>query len=128
MSENHCSCGCSHEGPENQPCEQEQKDVENSTDDDQSHDVPLPDPTMTDLVRGLATQAMLSMGVFPHPQTGQSTILLHQAKHLIDTIEMLLEKTRGNITEAETKMIDSALHELRMIYIAAQNEKARREG
>ncbi len=54
-------------------------------------------------------------------------MMLHQAKHLIDTVELLFEKTNGNRTDEETKTIDSVLHELRMVYVAAKNEWARRE-
>ncbi|MDR2117226.1 MAG: DUF1844 domain-containing protein [Planctomycetaceae bacterium] len=86
-------------------------------------DVPLPNPTLVGLVSGLASQAMISLGIFPNPIDGSNNILLHQGKHLIDTIALLNEKTKGNQTEEETKTLANVLHELRMIYIAAQNEK-----
>jgi len=92
----------------------------------QQHDVPLPPPTLTALASGLAAQAMVSMGVLPNPVTGKSVMLLHQAAHLIDTIDMLLEKTEGNRTEEETQTLENMLHELRMIYLAAEKEKQRR--
>ncbi len=100
---------------------------ENHSTDTEPQDVPLPEPTITALVSGLATQAMISMGVFPNPGTGKATMLLHQAKHLIDTVGLLVEKTAGNLDPTEAKTIDSILHELRMIFVAAQNEKKRRE-
>ena len=90
-------------------------------------DFPLPDPTLLTLVTGLAAQAMMSMGVFPNPMDGQTRIMLHQGKHFIDTIAMLSEKTSGQQTPEETKTFESVLHELRMIYVAAQNEKVKRE-
>lgn len=100
-----------------------------STDEEelQKHDIPLPEPTLTSLASGLAAQAMVSMGIFPNPATGKSCMLLNQAKHLIDTVEMLQEKTKGNQTPEETKTFENMLHELRMIFVAAQNEKSRRE-
>ena len=88
----------------------------------QSHDVPLPPPTLVTLASGLAAQAMVSLGVFPNPATGKSVILLNQAAHLIDMIDLLFEKTNGNRTDEETKTLENALHELRMIYLAAQKE------
>jgi hypothetical protein len=86
-------------------------------------DVPLPEPTLTALVSGLATQTMISLGIFPNPINGSTNILLHQGKHLIETIALLDEKTKGNQTEEEIKMLANVLHELRMIFVAAQNEK-----
>jgi len=88
----------------------------------QSHDVPLPPPTLVTLASGLAAQAMVSLGVFPNPATGKSVILLNQAAHLIDMMDLLNEKTTGNRTDEETKTLENALHELRMIYLAAQKE------
>ena len=90
-------------------------------------DIPLPDPTLLSLISGLAAQAMVSLGIFPNPFDGQTRILLHQGKHLIDTIAMLSEKTAGLQTPEETQTFDKVLHELRMIYVAAKNEQEKRE-
>ncbi len=92
----------------------------------QPKDVPLPDPTLLDLLSGLSAQAMVSLGMFPGPTGEPSRILLHQAKHLIDTVAMLDEKTQGNQTEIEAQTFANLLHELRMIFVAAQNEQTRR--
>ena len=99
-------------------------DADRLTDEEiQSHDVPLPPPTLVTLASGLAAQAMVSLGVFPNPATGKSAILLNQAAHLIDMIDLLYEKTTGNRTDEETKTLENALHELRMIYLSAQRER-----
>jgi len=90
-------------------------------------DMPLPEPSLLVLVSGLAAQAMVSLGIFPNPVDGQTRILLHQGKHFIDTIAMLSEKTSGNQTSEEAKTLENLLHELRMIYVAAQNEKQSRD-
>ncbi len=90
-------------------------------------DVPLPDPTLLDLISGLSAQVMVSLGMFPNPSGESGRILLHQGKHLIDTIALLDEKTRGNQTEIETQTFANVLHELRMIFVAAQNEQQRRQ-
>ena len=93
----------------------------------QRHDVPLPPPTLVTLATGLATQAMVSLGVFPNPATGKSVMLLHQASHLIDSVQLLYEKTAGNRTDDETRTLESVLHELRMVYLAAQQEKEKKK-
>ena len=90
-------------------------------------DVPLPAPSLLSLTSSIATQAMVSMGIFPNPITGKSEFMLHQAQHLIDTIDLLVKKTEGNRTEEETKTITNMLSELQMLYVAAQQEKSRRD-
>jgi hypothetical protein len=92
----------------------------------QPQDVPLPEPTLTSLATGLAAQAMVSLGMFPSPTGEPTQIKLHQAKHLIETINMLDTKTKGNQTEDESKIIERIIHELRIIYIAAQKENEKR--
>ena len=95
--------------------------------DIQRHDVPLPPPTLVTLASGLAAQAMVSLGVFPNPATGQSVMLLHQASHLIDMIQLLFDKTVGNRSNEETQTLENVLHELRMVFLAAQQEKSKRD-
>ncbi|MDR1053558.1 MAG: DUF1844 domain-containing protein [Planctomycetaceae bacterium] len=89
-------------------------------------DVPLPEPSLITLCAGLAAQAMVSMGMFPSPTGEKTEIKLNQAKHLIETLAMLETKTKGNRTDEETEKIDGMLHELRMLFVAAQKENERR--
>ena len=90
-------------------------------------DMPLPEPSLLTLTTGLAAQAMVSLGVFPNPIDGQTRILIHQGKHFIDTIALLFEKTSGQQTPEETQTFEKVLHELRMIYVAALDEKKKRD-
>ncbi len=87
-------------------------------------DIPLPPPSLEMLATTLATQAMISMGMLPHPTTGEQNVHLDQAKHLIDMIEMLQEKTQGNRTAEETVAINNMLHQLRMGFVAMQQQAA----
>lgn len=123
-----CCCGHHHddiaesETPESQPAAEGETKPEFTM----PKDVPLPDPSLLTLASTIATQAMVSMGIFPNPMTGKSEFLLHQAKHLIDTVDLLVKKTEGNRTDEETKTISGMLSELQMLFVAAQNEKNRR--
>ena len=90
-------------------------------------DVDLPKPTLIMSVTTLAQQAMVSMGILPHPGTGKSVFLMKQASYLIDSIDVLYEKTNGNRTEDETRTISSVMSELRMLYVKASEEKSRRD-
>jgi len=68
-------------------------------------------------VFGLATQAMMFMGLAPDPSTGMVHRDLGQAKSLVDILAMLAEKTRGNLDEEEDTMMEEMLYELRMQYV-----------
>jgi hypothetical protein len=80
-------------------------------------DIPMPPASLEMLLSTLVTEAMISLGQLPHPLTGEATVHPHQAKYLIDTIEMLREKTRGNATADETQLMDHLLHQLRMAFV-----------
>jgi hypothetical protein len=80
-------------------------------------DFPMPPATLELLLTTLATEALMSLGQIPHPATGQLTTHRNQAKYLIDTIDILRQKTKGNLTPDEQQTIDSLLHQLRMVFI-----------
>ncbi|USN98143.1 MAG: DUF1844 domain-containing protein [Phycisphaeraceae bacterium] len=83
-----------------------------------------------DLIRLLATQALMYMGAFPDPQTGKAMVALDIAKMNIDLLGVVEEKSRGNLSDDEKKMLEGTLHELRMQYveIARAIQKAADEG
>lgn len=74
----------------------------------------FPPADLSMLVTMLATQAMISLGALPNPITKQVERDLPQARHFVDLLEMLEEKTKGNRTSEETQLFDGMLHELRM--------------
>ena len=78
----------------------------------------MPPASFLVLMSTLATQAMGSMGMFPDPGTGAVNVNRPMAKHFIDTLAMLQEKTKGNLTEEESAHLRDALHQLRMAYIS----------
>jgi hypothetical protein len=81
-------------------------------------DMPPPPPASFDvLVSMLFTQAMAFLGQIPDPASQATKINKSYAKHYIDTLEMLGEKTKGNLADDENKMLSEALHALRMMYV-----------
>ena len=88
---------------------------------------PLPKPTLVTIATTFAQQAMVSMGILPNPMTGKSVFMMNQAAYFIDAVDLLLEKTEGNRTEMETRTLENVAHELRMLIVEANKEKARRE-
>ncbi|MGI9455362.1 MAG: DUF1844 domain-containing protein [Aeoliella sp.] len=80
-------------------------------------DLPMPPASFSMLVSSLATEAMMALGQLPHPVTGEVEPRRHQAKYLIDTIEMLREKTIGNVAAEESAGVEELLHQLRMAFV-----------
>lgn len=80
----------------------------------------LPPASFPMLLSTLATQVMSALGQMPDPVDGKARINKPLAKHLVDTIAMLEEKTKGNLNEDEAQMMDTLLHEVRMIYVAVK--------
>lgn len=69
------------------------------------------------LLEVLVTQALMYMGGFPDPQTGQAMVALDLAKFHIDLLGVVKEKTKGNLSEDETKRLDGILQELRLRFV-----------
>jgi hypothetical protein len=81
---------------------------------------PAPPASFEILVSMMFTQAMAMLGHMPDPASGETTINKPYAKHYIDTLDMLGEKTKGNLSDDESKILSEALHALRMAYVNAK--------
>ena len=74
-------------------------------------------------VSSIATQILMAMGQFPDPMSEEGKpmpINLDLAKFHIDTLAMLEEKTKGNLSSEEAAMLTDALHQLRMMFVHVQ--------
>jgi Domain of unknown function (DUF1844) len=80
-------------------------------------DVEMPPASLELLLTTLGTEALVAMGQLPHPVTGKLHAQRHQAKYLIDTIDVLRQKTKGNLTPGEQQLVESLLHQLRMVFV-----------
>src|SRR5262245_47838281 len=83
---------------------------------------PVPPATISFLFTTLATQALIALGALPHPATNQVEKDLDQAKLFIDTLGVLEEKTRGNLSQDEKRQLDAILFDLRMQFIEAGSD------
>jgi len=82
------------------------------------------EPDFSFFVTTLSLQAAVDLGQVPNPATNKKEANPQQAKFLIDTLGMLKEKTKGNLSPQEVALLDNVLYELRMQYIAlAQPDK-----
>ncbi len=77
----------------------------------------LPPANFATLVSSLVTQIFFALGGIEDPQTGKRYLDLPLAKHHIDMLAVIDEKTKGNLTENEKKLLDQALYECRMQYV-----------
>jgi len=74
------------------------------------------------LCTSLVTQAWMQLGKIKNPMTDKIENDLNAASLTIDMLGMLKEKTKGNISDDETKIIDQSINELRMNYIISKDK------
>jgi len=83
-------------------------------------DEPCPPPIdFVTFITSLSAAALLHMGVMPDPDTNQPNPNLPLARQTIDLVQMLREKTLGNLTDEEQHLIDGILYDLKMRYVKA---------
>jgi hypothetical protein len=97
-----------------------QIDKEKNTADEQKETYHT--PTFTIFLSSLAMQAMIAMGKLENPVTGKSEVNLEQARFLIDTIDIISAKTKGNLTKDEESLVNDALYNLRMLYLQGKDK------
>ena len=83
----------------------------------QEEEIPLPEINFSSFLLSLSTSALMHLGEVPDPVTQKVEQNLPLAKQSIDMLGMLREKTRGNLTPDEEKLIDHLLTDLRWRYI-----------
>ena len=81
----------------------------------------LPPVDFSAFIAELGTTALAYLGGFQNPETKEILVDLEMAKRTIDTIDLLKEKTKGNLTAPESNLLDNTLYNLRMTYIRIAN-------
>ncbi len=81
-----------------------------------------PKPDFNFFITTLSLQASISLGQMPNPSTNKTEVDLMQAKFIIDTLDMLKEKTSGNLNSDESKLLDNLLYELKNAYLEKDRE------
>ena len=81
----------------------------------------MPPATFDFLIHTLFTQALMALGRIPNPITKQAVKNLATARHFIDTLAMLEEKTRGNLALEEQRLLEEIQHQLRSLYVEARS-------
>jgi hypothetical protein len=83
----------------------------------------LPEINFSTFVVSLSTQALMHLGEISNPATGQVEKDLPVAKQMIDIVGMLRDKTRGNLSSNEDKLLEDILFDLRMRYVEAVKQR-----
>jgi hypothetical protein len=81
--------------------------------------VPLPEVNFSSFLLSLSTSTLLHLGEIADPQSGEKKKDLALAKQSIDIINLLKDKTKGNLAQEEEKLLENLLYDLRMRFVKA---------
>jgi len=73
-------------------------------------------PNFSIFLTSLGMQAMIFLGETPNPINNETKVELARAKYMIDSIAMIKDKTQGNLSAEEKKLVDDRLYGLRLKY------------
>jgi hypothetical protein len=83
---------------------------------------PMPPADLSFLIGTLYIQGALALGLLPNPASKKAEVHRDQAKHAIDLLTMLEQKTQGNRTPEESRELEASLHELRLAFVTTQTK------
>jgi len=80
------------------------------------------EPSFKIFVSSLSMQAMIALGKIENPITKKAETNYEQSRFLIDTLQILKEKTKNNLDSEEEKLLEESLFSLRMMYVEAKKD------
>jgi len=89
---------------------------------DQDGHCVMPEVTFMAFVMSLNTSALFHLGEIADPVTGEKLIDLSLARHAIDTLALLKDKTRGNLNDDETEMLKNVLYDVKLRFVAVAKD------
>lgn len=98
---------------------EEEKTIKNDTQAAEREGKELEPLDFSTFILSLSTSVLMNLGLVENPVTGKTEKEPAVARQTIELITLLKEKTRGNLSDEETKLIDNVLHELRLWYVKA---------
>ena len=99
----------------------EEESQEKNEEEVEQQQMELPPVNFENFIFGLYNTALFHLGI-RDPETGKLIQNLPVARHTIDTLGMLQEKTKGNLTAPESNLMENLLYELRMNYLRAAKQ------
>ena len=106
---------------------EEKKDQNNISKEEEEEKITLPKPEFSHLVETFGTQALMYLGKIMNPLTNKVETNLQIAKYQIDILEILEDKTKGNLTSEEESMLSNILNTVRMTYIDVSKEEKKEQ-
>ena len=103
--------------PEKEPAKEETKAQKAASAEKQDAEAQLPEINFPTFIISLNASALVNLGAIEDPASGKKVKDLPIAKQTIDILSMLEEKTRGNLSEEEEKILKNILYDLRIIYV-----------
>ena len=79
----------------------------------------MPEVTFSAFVMSLNTSVLFHMGEIADPASGKRVVDLDLARHGIDTLALIQEKTKGNLSEDEGEMLKNILYDLKLRFVKA---------
>jgi hypothetical protein len=107
------------EGESDSSVKEEKNREEAPTEGGPEQDIPLPEINFINFLFSLSTSALIQLGEIEDPMSQKMVKNLPLAKQTIDLIGMLKEKTKGNLTPDEEKLMGNILYDLRIRYVKA---------
>lgn len=100
-------------------------DVDSDAQKREEFNIPLPPASFGFIVLSLRAQAEMQLGLMPVDEEEKPEIDLQMARHTIDMMGVLLEKTKGNLTLDEQRLLENSLTELRFRFVQVSDEIAK---
>ncbi len=79
----------------------------------------MPEVTFPAFIMSLNTSALYHLGEISDPATGKRIVDLDLAKHAIDTLVLMQNKTKGNLTEDEAELLKNMLYDIKIRFVKA---------
>lgn len=97
-------------------------DVDPAPQEQEEFQIPLPPPSFSFLIFSLRAQAEMQLGLMQFGEKEEAEPDLPLARHTIDLMAILLEKTKGNLTMEEQRLLENSLTELRFRFVQISEE------
>lgn len=79
----------------------------------------MPEVTFSTFIMSLNTSVLYHLGELPDPETGQRVVNVDLARHAIDTLVVLEQKTKGNLNDEESELIKNILYDVKIRFVKA---------
>ena len=94
-----------------------EKEKQETPNDQDKKEIPIPEANFSFFITTLGIQVAIALGEVPNPITNKKEENLDQAKYLIDTLDMLKEKTKNNLTKEEENTLESLLYDFHLRFV-----------